>query len=201
MRCLQTVVTVLFSSGPLECSEPQSHHVLSSFPKDTPWSANSAFLITAWLWKKSLSIWVRAQTLCLMTTVIPSSPSGIFSATVNLTSSFIPVLTGVLVFSPFPYCSIPVCILLLPESSQEDTPTGPQAARVQLREEAARWIPFSGTKTTFLHRHRRQRSPLWRYWKTQAPKWWGKQCPVSSGLMCFMLLPVRPNPPPRSFLV
>ena len=73
--------------------------------------------------------------------------------------------------------SISLCVLLLPESGQEDAPSGSQTSRVQLREEAESRVSIPRTSTSFPPRHRGERPPLWRYGKnTETHK------VVSSGL-------------------
>lgn len=66
-----------------------------------------------------------------------------------------------------PFLSIPLCLLLLPESCQKDTSSGSQASRVQLREEAESRVSFPWTDTSFWDWNRGECTPFWRYWKTQ----------------------------------
>lgn len=65
-----------------------------------------------------------------------------------------------------PPCSISLRVLLLYESSQEDSSSGPPTSRVQLWKEAAGWVTFTWAITTFWDRYRGERATFWRYRKT-----------------------------------
>lgn len=65
-----------------------------------------------------------------------------------------------------PPCSISLRVLLLYESSQEDSSSGPPTSRVQLWKEAAGWVTFTWGITTFWDRYRGERATFWRYRNT-----------------------------------
>lgn len=113
-------------------------------PPDTPSSASSVSLTTAWPWKKSLNIWVRKEAQrCILKPEAPPWQSLLFLVDQLMRS---PLLVLCL-------CSFSLCLLLLPEPGQEDPPPGSQASRVQLREEAEGRIALAWKEATFGHRH------------------------------------------------